>query len=302
MTRRRWIVWIAVVAVLGGCGQARTGAGETGPGGDGLDRLRQQARDVLARYDKTIGEAGGQQSFVPIGELTRQIGNWESRNGDRKLSLLSGRVMTAVALPAAPQPTGEVVFDNGASQTVPVISAGEALEQLTAASSGNCPECIPLEVIGARLTTVRIRTTRGPATAPGWEYALKGTAVRLTRVAVADSAIVPFTPPSWDPYNAPGGLAIGSATTTAGSSELTVTFAGAPGPGSQPCGADYSAEAVESVNAVAVIVIAHPHAAGQICPAIGAERSATVDLAKPLGERAVLEVQQGLPVQVRVTG
>jgi hypothetical protein len=84
--------------------------------------------------------------------------------------------------------------------------------------------------------------------------------------------------------------------------QLTVAFAGAPGPGSQPCGADYSAEAVESANAVVVIVIDHPHAAvGQACPAIGSRRTTTVDLVQPLGERAVLDVQQGLPVPLTIT-
>ncbi|GAA2643859.1 hypothetical protein GCM10010399_92280 [Dactylosporangium fulvum] len=44
---------------------------------------------------------------------------------------------------------------------------------------------MPLQVTGARLSTARIQTTRGPATVPAWEYTLQGTAVRLTRVAVA---------------------------------------------------------------------------------------------------------------------
>jgi hypothetical protein len=137
-----------------------------------------------------------------------------------------------------------VVWANGATQSVPLISADAALHQLTAAGTGDCPGCATLQVTGARLTTTPIQTTRGPATAPAWEYSLKGTAVRVTRVAVAGSAIVTVTPPSWDPYNPPGGLAIDSATATPSGSQLTVTFTGSPGPASRPCGADYGAEAV----------------------------------------------------------
>jgi hypothetical protein len=294
------MLWIAAVAVLGGCGPGGDGAGG-GPGGDDPGRLRQQARDALVRYDKAVLDAGGPQSFVPVGDLTGQLGDWEPTNGDNKQALQSGRVVAATALPAAPQPAGKVVWDNGAVQTISLISADEALQQLAAAGAGRCPECVPLEVTGARLTTARIQTTRGPATAPAWEYTLRGTAVRVTRVAVAGSAADKITPPSWDPYNPPGGLAIESATTTTPGRQLTVAFTGAPGPGSQPCGADYSAEAVESANAVVVIVIAHPHAADETCPAIGARRTTTVDLAQPLGERAVLEVQQGLPVPLTIT-
>jgi hypothetical protein len=185
---------------------------------------------------------------------------------------------------------------------MPLISAEDALKQLMAAGAGNCPACVPLEITGASLTTARIQTTRGPATVPAWEYTLKGTAVRVTRVAVTGPAPVKIAPPSWDPYNAPGGLAIESATTTTPGRQLTVAFTGALRPGSQPCGADYSAEALESANAVVVIVIAHPHPGGETCAAIGVRRTTTVDLAQPLGERAVLEVRQGLPVPLTITG
>jgi hypothetical protein len=52
--------------------------------------------------------------------------------------------------------------------------------------------------------------------------------------------------------------------------------------------------------AVVVIVIEQPHAADEDCPAIGAPRTTTVDLAQPLGERAVLDVPQGLPVPITI--
>jgi hypothetical protein len=157
-------------------------------------------------------------------------------------------------------------------------------------------------VTGARLSTVKLQTTRGPATVPAWEYTLRGTAVRVTRVAVAGSATVTVSPPPWDPNNPPAGLQIESATTSTGSRQLTVTFTGAPGPASSPCGIDYTGEAVESPRAVVVIIIEHPHAPDESCNAVGARRTAVVDLAAPLGERAVLEVREGLPVPVTITG
>ncbi|MEH0843130.1 hypothetical protein V6U81_12160 [Micromonospora sp. CPCC 205711] len=295
MGGRRWLVWVAAVAVLGGCG-----AIGSGPGGDDLDRLRQQAHDALTRYDKAVLDAGEAQSFVPVGELTGQLGDWEAANGDNnKQALLAGRVVPATALPTVGQSTGKVVWENGRTQPVPLMSAEETLAQLRAAG-GDC-ECVPLEVTAARLTAVRIPTTRGPATAPAWEYTLKGTAVRLTRIAVAPSAAIVVTPPPWGPEQPRGGLAIESATGSTTSRRLTVAFTGSPGPASQPCGADYSAEAVESVNALVVIVNERPHGDGESCGDVGARRTATVDLAQPLGERAVLEVQQGLPVALTIT-
>jgi hypothetical protein len=296
MARRGLVIWVAVVAVLGG------GCGPGGPGRGGSDRLHQQARDALDRYDKAVSAAGGQR-FVPVGELTGQVGDWEPANGDNnKRALLSGSVRAVAELPGQPPGSGTVVWENGVTQALPLVSATEALDRWSTVDPKGCQECVPLEVTGARLTTVRLATTRGPATVPAWEYTLKGTAVRVTRPAVATSATVTVVPPSWDPYNTPGGLAIDSATTTTSSKQLTVTFTGAPDPATKPCGVDYTGEAVESANAVVVIVVAHPHAPGETCTSIGANRTTTVELAAPLGERAVLEVQQGLPVPVTVTG
>ncbi|MBM0224825.1 hypothetical protein [Micromonospora sp. ATA51] len=111
MGGRRWLVWVTAVALLGGC--AATGSG---PGRDDLDRLHQQARDALARYDKAVLDAGGTQGFVPVGELTGQVGDWEPANGDNnKQALPAGRVVAATALPTAGQPTGKVVWEHGRS-------------------------------------------------------------------------------------------------------------------------------------------------------------------------------------------
>ncbi|MET8909200.1 hypothetical protein [Micromonospora sp. NPDC004551] len=296
MHRRRALAWITVVALLGGCGSAGNS-----PAADPRDGLRQQADGALTRYDQAVRAAGG-APFVPVGELTRQLGDWEPANGSYKEALSAGRVEAASTLPGAPTSAGTIVWADGNRRDVPLISADRALAQLRAAGTGDCSGCTPLKLTGARLTTMTVPTTRGPATAPAWEYTLAGTAVRLARVAVDLSAIVRVTPPPWDAEHPHEGLAIESATTTTARSELTVTFTGVPGPGSKPCGADYSAEAVESDLAVVVIVIEYRHAKDEACGDIGAERSATLTLSRPLGERAVLEVTQGRPVQLTITG
>jgi hypothetical protein len=286
----RLLPWITAAALLGGCGSD----------GEDLDGLRRQARAALDRYDQAVRDAGGAARFVPVGELTRQLGDWELANGGYKQSMMAGRVEAVAALPAAPALTGNLVWADGTTLSLPLVAAEETLAHLRRAGTGDCVDCAPLKVTGARLTTMTISTTRGSATVPAWEYALDGTAVRLARPAVAASSVVQVTPPPWDPDGPTGGLAIESATTTATSRQLAVTFTGVPDPRSRPCGADYSAEAVESDQAVAVIVIEHRHADNESCGDVGARRSATVELARPLGERAVLEVRQGLPVTVTI--
>ncbi|WBB70795.1 hypothetical protein [Micromonospora sp. WMMD812] len=303
---RRWLVCATAAVALAGCGPAAGPEVETpiggAPVGESIEQLRQQAREALARYDTAVAGAGDSPRFVPVGELTGQLGDWEPAHEDNKLKLLSGQVVAAGPLPDTPRPTGEVRWVSGETKQVPLLSATATLDRLRAAGAGECPGCVPMKVTAARATTVRIETSRGPATVPAWEYDLEETAVRLTRVAVADSATVTVTPPSWDPHHAPGGLGIQSATITRPGTRLTVAFTGSPGPASQPCGVDYTGEAVESANAVVVIVVEHRNRDDQVCPAIGAGRTATLDLARPLGERAVLEVQQGMPVPVTITG
>lgn len=62
---------------------------------------------------------------------------------------------------------------------------------------------------------------------------------------------------------------------------------------------DYTAEAVESDLAVVVIVTRHPRVGlGEACTAVGARRTATATLVAPLGDRVVLDLQQGAPVSL----
>jgi hypothetical protein len=276
-----------------------------GTSGCGLlpSRDDSEAQAALTRWADAVTAAGGQSAFVPVGELTGQVGDWEEAVGsNNKMTLMAGLVEAAISLPAETPPDGQLRWQDGTTETVRLLSAQGALAGLKADATGSsCPECVPLQITAARLTTGPVDTSRGPAVAPVWEFTLQGTAVWVTRVAIADRVSV--VPPPWDPNNAPVGISIDSANGTVGGQHLTVGFTGAPGAGDQGCGADYTAEAVESPTAVVVIVTEYPHSAffGESCTAVGAFRTAEVALSVPLGERAVLEVKEGRPVAVLLT-
>ncbi len=272
------------------------------PSRDDSARLHQQAQAALTRWADAVAAAGGPSAFVPVGEPTGQVGDWEESVGENnKPALMAGLVEAAVSLSAETPPDGELRRQDGSSETVRLISAQQALSGLKADATGSpCPECVPLRITGARLTSGTVETSRGPAEVPVWEFTLQGTTVRVTRVAIADRVTV--VPPPWDPNNSPVGISIDSANGTVGGRQLTVGFVGAPSPGDQGCGADYTAEAVESPTAVVVIVTEHPHAGlFEACTAVGARRTAEVELSEPLGERTVLEVKEGRPVAVVLT-
>ena len=290
------VALVLVVSTLSGCGLGQVlGAGVN-------DRERQQARDELARWAAAVKAAGGQQTFVPVGELTAQVGDWELEVGDNnKMALAAGMVVSAIPLPVNVPAEADVRWDDGTARKMPTISAAQALEELRATGGGGCPECIPLAVTAARLSTATVQTSRGPAIAPAWEFTLKGTKVLVTRIAISTHDMITVPPPAWDPNNSPAGMFIESATTVTGSTQLTVGFTGAPETSAKPCGEDYTTEAVESDTGAVVIVVRHRNITLGACTLEGARRTATANLAAPLGDRTLLEVTQGLPVPVVTT-
>lgn len=293
---RPFVIAVAVVIALSGC-QLVPGLSSASDS----TKLHQQAQAALARWADAVAAAGGPSPVVLVGELTGQVGDWELAVGDNnKRALMAGLVEATASLPAEAPPDGEARWPDGTTATVPVLSAQQAVAAIRAGAAAACGDCTSLRITAARLTTRPIETSRGPATAPVWEFTVQGTAVKVTRVAVAHSITV--VPPPWDPNGLPVSLAIDSASGKVGGRELTVAFVGAPLPGDQVCGEDHTAEAVESDLAVVVIVMRHPNTPlFGACSAVGAPRTATVQLAALLGERVVLEVVQGLPVPVVLT-
>lgn len=105
-------------------------------------------------------------------------------------------------------------------------------------------------------------------------------------------------PPPWDPENPPVGIVVDSVEVSPDGASLVATFDGSPDPASQPCGVDYSGEAVESHLAVVVIIVEQRRPTPEVCAGVGATRMTMIALAAPLGDRAVLDVQEGRPVEL----
>jgi hypothetical protein len=291
MVRHRWVYALAVMVALSGCADAST------PQQSAEDRARQnqQARDALARYEQAVQLAGGAPAFVPVGDPIGQVGTWEPDNTAYGKALSAGTLnFTPLELSITQPPaTGTVTWPGGASEQVQVLMPSEALARVTA-TAGGCDGCPLVDVTGVRLATATVATMRGPATAPVWELTLKGTAVRAT--LLAGLSRLAMTPPTYDAFGPSVGGRIEAAATTTGSTQLRVWFTGAP----KSCNVDYTGEVVESAHAVVAFFVEHPHKLAWDCTNVGVTTMTTVELAQPLGERAVLEVTLGQPVPVRV--
>ncbi len=296
--RLRWaraaVASVAILVLTVGCNAVLPGASRAP---QPADRIHAQAQDALARWADAAAKSGGATiSFV--GDSTGQVGTWEASVGDNnKQALMAGLLTAPTPLSDAVPSRSHVRFVDGSSVDVDVLSAADTLDDLVAASTGTCPDCRPLRVTDAKLATGLVETTLGPAEAPLWVFTIDGTAVRVTRVAVDPS--ITLVPPPFNADHPPEGVSIDLAVGTAESRKLAVSFIGAEKTGDQPCGADYTTEAVESDLAVVVIVFEHRNTTGAVCRDVGKTRTATVTLDAPLGKRAVLEVTQGLPVPLQ---
>lgn len=297
------LVTLLIALALSACAQPVLAPGASSglePEPTPADRIHQQAHDALVRWADAVRASGG-ATITFTGELTSQIGAWDAAAGENnKVALLAGMVEAKTPLPDDTPSRSEVKWLDGTKVDVNILSAADALAALVAGASGTCEACTPLRVTGASLATALVQTSRGPANAPTWVFALDGSSVQITRVAVDKSITV--TPPPWNANDPPVGVSIDSAFGTADSRKLAVQFTGAIDDASDPCGATYEAEAVESEIAVVVIVFEHKNDPAAGCRLVGYTRTAEVRLASKLGERAVLEIRQGLPVPVVAPG
>jgi hypothetical protein len=291
------LVLLPILLVTLGCSTILPNGSARSSANPALDAVHAQARDALARWADAVAKSGGAKvSFV--GDLTGQLGDWEPTVAKNHEPALAAGLLTAPTPLSDGNPgRKQVRWLGGDSIDVDVLSAADALEDLIAAAGGaTCDDCLPLRVTEANLATGLVGTSLGPAEAPLWVFTIEGTDVRVTRVAVDPSVTV--APPPFNADHPPDGVSIDLATGTPGARKLTVSFSGAAKDGSVACGADYTAEAVESDLAVVVIVIERRNPTETACRPAAKTRTATVTLKEPLGARAVLEVRQGLPVPV----
>jgi hypothetical protein len=287
-----------VALLVAGCASPVLVPGESGvPTRSALpvpeDRLHRQAHDALERWAQAVRDNGG-ASITFVADRTSQIGSWEAAVGSNNKAALTAGAVESVANLSEDRPgRREVKWVDGTKLSVEVLSARQAFDELVESAAGECADCAPLRVTEANLATGLVETSTGPAEVPMWVYSVRGSAVRITRVAVDGSVTV--DPPPWDADDPPVGLSIDLALGEPGSKTLDVQFVGAD----DSCALEYSAEAVESELAVVVIIEARPGPDGtQGCRSVGRLRTAKVTLEAKLGERVVLEVRQGLPVPV----
>ncbi|MFC6598398.1 hypothetical protein [Kitasatospora paranensis] len=270
------------VAVVAGCG------GPMGPAGyDRAETPHARAVRLAAAWPGSASEQRWRTGYWPLDVPAEWLPADAFHNGEDKAAYLSGRLVLRGALPQTLSGKAEVVWADGSRLSLPLLSADRVFRGLTqggAVCSGHCDAV--LTVTGARPATRTVRTSRGAAVIPVWEFGVAGYAAPFTYPAVAAERL---------PDGGPSGPGPGSESaqwsgTSADGRTLTamVEHGG--------CSEVLPGEVYETD--AAVVLIAHTRSTarrGEACPAVVTAGPQDFRLTRPLGSRAVLDFVSGLP-------
>jgi hypothetical protein len=153
--------------------------------------------------------------------------------------------------------------------------------------SGEGPELV---VTGARLGRTELATSRGPATVPAWLFTLRGYDTPLKRVALAPSKAP--GPPIGPAAKAPGDelRPLEQVVRTARDGRSVTLLAG-----HGECDDGPAVAVLETAGSVVLSGSIRNPGEGD-CPAVLKFTKVTVTLARPLGDRVLLDAFTGRPV------
>lgn len=288
---RRVIACLSLVLLLSSCG----GVSQSSSGGSSdasSDEFERRAREVAERWQGSADDHAWRKGFVALEVLNpqgwnhvRRIPAWVNRSSH------NGAWRLAAKLPTGSPGRADVRWPDGEVSQVSLITAASAYEEFSKPADlieEECPAkgCRPLRVTGAKLGKVPLETSRGTLQVPAWLFTVEGVEQKKVHVAVDPSAVTAR------PERVQGDV------------EETMAFdlaAGKPDElllqyGYGACDTIHGARAYETDQVVVVDVDKRRSDSAEVCPAILMTATITVTLARPLGDRLVLDSGTGLPV------
>ncbi|TDE38827.1 hypothetical protein E1295_33265 [Nonomuraea mesophila] len=284
---RRLIVCLALALLPASCGWSLPAS----PGASS-EAFEVRARDVAERWQGSAADRAWRHGFVALDVLNPRGWNhvgrvpaWVNRSAH------NGAWRLDAELPTGPPADAEVRWPDGARSRVPLIAAASAYEEFSRPAGlveEQCPAkgCRPLRVTGVELGRVPLETSRGPVRVPAWMFTVKGVEQKKVHVAVDPSAV------SARPERVEGGVEeVMAYDLVAGRPhDLLLRY------GHGACDTVRGVRVHETDQVVVVGVDKENAGPGEPCPAILESAVTTVALARPLGERLVLDSGTGVPV------
>ncbi|TDC06650.1 hypothetical protein E1267_15725 [Nonomuraea longispora] len=284
---RMMIVCLSLALLPASCGWAQRASPGASPGG-----FEARARHVAERWQGSADDRAWRQGFVALEVLNPRGWNhvgrvpaWVNRSSH------NGAWRLAAELPTDPPADAEVRWPDGAVSQVPLIAAASAYEEFSEPAGlveEQCPAkgCRSLRVTGVKLGRVPLETSRGTVRMPAWVFTVEGVEQKKVHVAVDPSAV------SARPERVEGSTEEVMAYDRVADRphELRLRY------GYGACDNVHGVRVHETDQVVVVGVDKENTDPGRPCPTILESAVTTVTLARPLGERLVLDSGTGVPV------
>ncbi|MFD7819515.1 hypothetical protein ACFV6E_42395 [Streptomyces sp. NPDC059785] len=279
------VMAVAVSLLTAGCGSRP----ETG-GSDDQDLASASAhrsRQVAAAWDGSAAAAEWRSGYHPMAEVVQPPHGGLRGRADRRAYRERNFVLRG-ELPATWPKTGRVTWSGSPPLTRPLTAPAESYETLAGARVGDAPH---LTVTGVEPGTMSLVTSRGPATVPAWLLTLDGYDSPL-RLAAALPSELPASPirPDRDLPGQPLRRLTGIAAD--GRSVTVVALHGV-------CDDGPAVDVLETAGSAVLSALVKSREDGGTCTKQGKLEEVTVKLARPLGDRVLLDAHTGRPIAYR---
>ncbi|MEW2622170.1 hypothetical protein [Streptomyces sp. NPDC048106] len=278
---------LSLFAAMGLAALAVTGCGDgdghrKGPGADAKAAAR-RARQVAEAWDGSTAAAAWRAGYHPMGDVIQPPRGGLRGPADQRAFRDHDLVLRGT-LPAAGRTDGQVTWARGGSVARPVVGAAESYETLSGGRDAGKPH---LTVTGAEPGEMTVATSRGPAVVPAWLFTLEGYATPLRQAAVVPSPLP--RPPVGRAEGVPGLPLDRLVRIAADGRSLTVVAL------SGVCDDGPVVSVLETHGSVVLSGSAEGRKGGA-CTKQARLRQVTVKLARPVGDRVLLDAQTGRPV------
>ncbi|MFD8482483.1 hypothetical protein [Kitasatospora sp. NPDC059673] len=253
-----------------------------------------RAAEVTAAWPGSAAQQAWTHGYYPTEDTTQWIPQGAFHNSADKEAYEAARIDLRTTLPVNVSGTAEVQFADGSRMTLPQRSAKDTLTWLTSRKDpclGGCGDG-RLSITAVQPGTTTVTTSRGRATIPVWEFTIAGYDQPFRYPAVLTQAQNPPTP-------GPGPAAGSGGTTLVSVSPDGLVLTATVPHGS--CDLVQPGEVHETDQAVVLIgrTTRRRLPEGTACAAWLGFAPVEFRLSHPLGTRAVLGLDDGLPQSPR---
>ncbi|MFF2778928.1 hypothetical protein ACFVU3_29040 [Streptomyces sp. NPDC058052] len=272
------IAAVIVGVATSGCG-SRPGKGT----GADMDAVTQRARQVAEAWDGSPAADKWRAGYHPMSDVIQPPRGGLQSNADEQAYRDHSFVLRG-KLPAAWPRTGKIAWDGGGDLTLPLTGPQDSYTSLSYNHQGSKPH---LTVTNAKLGTMTLVTSRGPATVPAWLYSLDGYASPLKQAAVKPSKLPasPIGPADDTPVRKLSGL---SEIAADGRSVTVVALHGV-------CEEGPEIDVLETASSVVLSLVEQPES-GRNCTKQARIQQVRVEVDRPVSDRILLDAKTGRPL------